>query len=152
MLQSYDKELQSHGCKVTPQRSLILDILHESQAHTMTAEEIVGLARVKQPNISAGTVYRNLNTLCELGLLKCLDSVGDGRHYELNTSHHHHLVCLGCRQRVAIDFCPMNREVRELAEKSGFAVADHNFEVKGYCTKCRPGAKQPPSGNGRGMI
>lgn len=140
-MSSYDKELQSHGCKVTPQRCLILDILHESKVHSISADEIVNQAREQQPNISAGTVYRNLNILCDLGLLRQIDSVGATRRYELNTGHHHHLVCLGCRETVAIDFCPLNDEVRELAKLSGFDVADHSFEVRGYCTKCREGAK-----------
>lgn len=130
-------ELQARGCKVTPQRRLILEILHHSESHVMTAEEIVNLAREKQPNISASTVYRNLGTLSELGLLKRLDSVGEGWRYELSSDHHHHLVCLKCHNTVVIDFCPMNRDVRDLAEKNGFEVADHSFEIKGYCTNCQ---------------
>ncbi len=131
------KELQSKGCKVTPQRRLILDILSRSELHVMTAEEIVNLARDQQPNISASTVYRNLGTLSELGLIKRLDSMGEGWRYEVSSGHHHHLVCLKCHNTVAIDFCPMNRDVKELAERSGFEVADHSFEIKGYCTSCQ---------------
>ena len=130
------EELQSKGCKVTPQRRLILDILSRSELHVMTAEEIVNLARDQQPNISASTVYRNLGTLSELGLIKRLDSMGEGWRYEVSSGHHHHLVCLKCHNTVAIDFCPMNRDVKELAERSGFEVADHSFEIKGYCTNC----------------
>lgn len=137
-----NEELQAKGCKVTPQRRLILDILSHSESHVMTAEEIVNQARETQPNISASTVYRNLGTLTELGLLKRLDSVGEGWRYELNSDHHHHLVCLKCHNTVAIDFCPMNRDVKELAEKSGFEVADHSFEIKGYCTNCKVGTKR----------
>jgi Fe2+ or Zn2+ uptake regulation protein len=134
------EELQSKGCKVTPQRRLILEIIHNSEAHVLTAEEIVNLAREQQPNISASTVYRNLNTLTELGLIKRLDSMGEGWRYELNSAHHHHLVCLKCHSTVAIDFCPMSREVSELIERSGFEISDHSFEIKGYCSKCRTGA------------
>lgn len=138
------QELQARGCKVTPQRRLILGILHDSELHVLTAEEVVSQARRQQPDISAGTVYRNLNTLCDLGLLKRLDSVGDGRRYELNTGHHHHLVCLGCRDTVAIDFCPMSDEVRRLSEQNGFEIADHSFEIKGYCTRCRQEKRRQP--------
>jgi Fe2+ or Zn2+ uptake regulation protein len=137
-----NKELQAKGCKVTPQRRLILDILSQSESHVMTAEEIVNQARETQPNISASTVYRNLGTLTELGLLKRLDSMGEGWRYELNSGHHHHLVCLKCHNTVAIDFCPMSKDVRVLAEKSGFEVADHSFEIKGYCTNCKVGTRR----------
>ena len=70
-------ELQVKGCKVTPQRRLILDILSNSESHVLTAEEIVNQARSMQPNISVSTIYRNLGTLAGLGLLKRL--VDDGR-------------------------------------------------------------------------
>jgi Fe2+ or Zn2+ uptake regulation protein len=137
-----NKALQAKGCKVTPQRRLILDILSNSEAHVITAEEIVNQARETQPNISASTVYRNLGTLTELGLLKRLDSMGEGWRYELSSEHHHHLVCLKCHSTVAIDFCPMNTDIQELAEKSGFEVEDHSFEIKGYCTNCKAGIKR----------
>ena len=136
-----DKTLQAKGCKVTPQRRLILDILSQSEAHVLTAEEIVNQAREAQPNISASTVYRNLGTLSELGLIKRLDSMGEGWRYEASSGHHHHLVCLKCHNTICIDFCPMNRDVKELAERSGFEVADHSFEIKGYCTNCKVGTR-----------
>jgi Fe2+ or Zn2+ uptake regulation protein len=78
-----------------------------------------------------------LKTLSEIGLLQRLDSVGEGCRYELSTHHHHHLVCLKCHDTVAIDFCPMTKHINKLAEESGFLIADHNFEIKGFCTKCR---------------
>jgi Fe2+ or Zn2+ uptake regulation protein len=135
----HNEQLLANRCKVTPQRRLILDILSSSESHVLTAEEIVNQARGTQPNISASTVYRNLGTLTELGLLKRLDSMGVGWRYELNSGHHHHLVCLKCHNTVAIDFCPMSRDVKKLAEQSGFEVADHSFEIKGYCTNCQRG-------------
>lgn len=136
-VKEYGEELQARGCKITPQRRLILEILHASASHVMTAEEITERAREQQPNISASTIYRNLGTLSELGLIRRLESVGAGWRYELSDNHHHHLFCLKCHQAVAIDFCPMNRHVKELAEKNGFEVADHSFEIRGYCTNCR---------------
>jgi Fe2+ or Zn2+ uptake regulation protein len=137
-----NKALQAKGCKVTPQRRLILDILSRSESPVLTAEEIVNQARETQPNISASTVYRNLGTLSELGLIRRLDSMGEGWRYEASSGHHHHLVCLKCHNTICIDFCPMNRDVRELAERSGFEVADHSFEIKGYCANCQAGSKQ----------
>lgn len=136
-------ELHVKGCRVTPQRRLILDILSDSDLHVLTAEDVVNQARAMQPNISASTIYRNLGTLTDLGLLKRLDSIGEGWRYEINSGHHHHhLVCLKCHNTVSIDFCPMSREVKELAEQSGFEVADHRFEIRGYCMNCRVGAKK----------
>lgn len=134
-MKDYSQELRTLGYKMTPQRQVILDILEENRGH-LSGEEIYNKARERQPHISAGTVYRNLNTLCELGLVRRLEAPG-GRRFELSGCHHHHLTCLHCHSTVEIDFCPMNEEIWELARRNGFEVADHDFEIKGYCQKCR---------------
>lgn len=138
-MKDYSQELRTQGYKMTPQRQVILDILAENQGH-LSGEEIIVKARERQPHISAGTVYRNLNTLCDLGLVRRLNSMG-GRRFELNSCHHHHLTCLNCHKTVEIDFCPMSEEIKALARQNGFEVADHDFEIKGYCRKCRKDVK-----------
>lgn len=129
------KRLQRNGLKITPQRKLILDILGESS--NLTGEEITSIARNKQPNISTGTVYRNLKTLCELGLVRNVASIDGIRRFEGASVHRHHLVCLTCKETVEIDFCPMNNELQILAEKCGFQITDHDFQIRGYCMACQ---------------
>ena len=135
-----DDELRTRGWKITPQRSLILEILREAKEH-LTAEEIALRARHRQPNLSAGTVYRNLNTLCALELVNRTNFQGRGHRYEINRGHHHHLVCLNCGHAVEIDFCPMNKIVGKITDGSGFQVEAHNFEITGYCKQCKESEK-----------
>lgn len=130
------QELRELGCKVTPQRILILEVLQKAHEH-LSAEEIANHARKRQPNLSLGTVYRNLNILCNLGLVRCGVFKDSGRLYEINRRHHHHLVCLDCGQTTEIDYCPINEMVRKMAESHGFKIEDHDFEITGYCQKCR---------------
>ncbi|MFA5313851.1 MAG: transcriptional repressor, partial [Methanomassiliicoccales archaeon] len=59
----------------TRQLKLVIDIVYES-ADPMIAEEVYRLARKKMPNISLGTVYRNLNKLVEEGLVSESNSNG----------------------------------------------------------------------------
>ena len=132
------KMLRQKGLKITPQRKLILDILEES-SH-LTGEEITSIARNKQPNISAGTVYRNIKTLCELGLVRNVASTDGIRRFENTSVHRHQFICLSCKNTIEIDFCPMNNELQNLAGKYGFKIADHDFQVRGYCMNCRKGA------------
>ncbi|MEQ8175601.1 MAG: Fur family transcriptional regulator [Syntrophomonadaceae bacterium] len=132
------KKLQRNGLKITPQRKLILDILEEFSQ--LTGEEIASLARDKQPSISTGTVYRNLKLLSELGLIRNVASIDGIRRFENASVHSHHLVCLRCKNTVEIDFCPMNNELQKLAEKYGFQIADHDFQIRGYCMECKKGA------------
>lgn len=138
MVDEQIKKLQRNGLKITPQRRLILDILGE-YSH-LTGEEITSIARDKQPSISAGTVYRNLKILGELGLIRNAASTDGVRRFESASVHRHHLVCLRCKGTVEIDFCPMTNELQKLAEKYGFQIADHDFQIRGYCMECKKGA------------
>ncbi|MGE5398226.1 MAG: Fur family transcriptional regulator [Chitinophagales bacterium] len=128
--------LHKRGYKATPQRDLILEILGQAQ-ELMTAEKIVAIARERQPNLSTGTVYRNLNTLYETGLLNRVDLKEKGRSYEINRGHRHHLICLGCGETIAINFCPMKVKVGTIARENDFQVVGHQFEITGYCRQCQ---------------
>lgn len=137
MVDDQVKRLQSNGLKITPQRRLILDILDRSSL--LTGEEIINKARQEQPYISAGTVYRNLNRLCEIGLVRKVAAIDGANRFESTAFHRHHLFCLSCHDTVEIDFCPMNEELKNLAGSNGFEVVDHDFTINGYCRKCKKG-------------
>ncbi|MGE5403507.1 MAG: Fur family transcriptional regulator [Candidatus Saccharibacteria bacterium] len=129
--------LRSKGCKVTPQRRLIIDILRECGEH-MTAEEILAQARLKQPNLSAATVYRNLNTMTNLGLIERVEIHDKGRCFELNNGqHHHHLVCIECGRAEEIGCCPISDLIKAVAKESDFEIMSHSFEITGYCRDCK---------------
>jgi len=128
------KEFKKKGYKLTPQRRLILEILSEEKH--ISAEEIFERIKFSQPNVSFGTVYRNLNILLELELIKQLDFKDGRTRFELNKSHHHHLICLSCGSAVEIQSCPFSSEVHKAAVSQNFSIKSHNFEVYGYCRNC----------------
>lgn len=119
------------------QRQAILDLLVSSPEH-MSAEEIYQKARVLQPNISLGTVYRNLDTLSEQGLI-IRTSFADGKaRYEMaGMDHHHHLICLQCGEIKDLEQCPMAPALKTALQEADFEVVQHQFEVYGYCPKCQ---------------
>ncbi len=128
------RKLKAKGYKVTPQRRLILEVLHENR-HA-SAEDICAVLKQKEPNISLGTVYRNLSLLTKLGVVTAVD-FRDGRlRYELNDSHHHHLVCIGCGKLVEFPGCDLKNILGDAAERADFRVVDHSLEVFGYCREC----------------
>ena len=61
-----------------------------------TAEQIYSEVRKAIPNISLGTVYRNLSLLEELGKVRRVVAGHDAEHFDANMSEHHHFVCSGC--------------------------------------------------------
>ena len=86
------------------------------------------------------TVYRVLDTLAQKGLLQRLD-LGDGvtRFEPVRTDddHHHHLVCDGCGKVESFADERLETVIRDVEERSGYAVAAHEVVLRGACTACR---------------
>ena len=76
------------------QREAIQEIVYGTNAHP-TADWIFQKAKAKIPNISMGTVYRNLKQLEDAKLIK---SIYDGNiaRYDWNKEPHDHLKCKVC--------------------------------------------------------
>lgn len=131
------ERLKRGGYKITPQRQEIIRCLG-SGGHHYSAEEIHRMVRDRFPNISLDTVYRNLSTLKDLGIIEALN-FDDGKcRYELagDNTHHHHLVCLKCGGSEEFDFCPLKHLDPGLLKERDFKVERHSFEIYGYCSRC----------------
>jgi Fur family ferric uptake transcriptional regulator len=136
-LHSEHKALRLAGFRLTSQRALILEIISQGRGH-LDADEVYRLARERQPNISLSTVYRNLQALKKLGLVKELHFDESHHHYEAKpSSEHHHLVCLGCG-KIAEFGCQLSQKLmQEIARKKGFEITGVEVHMTGYCSKCR---------------
>jgi Fur family ferric uptake transcriptional regulator len=131
------KALRSAGFRLTSQRALILEIINQGSGH-LDADEVYRLARERQPSISLSTVYRNLQALKKLGLVKELHFDESHHHYEAKpAAEHHHLVCLGCGKIVEFG-CQLSSQLRqEIAREKGFEVTSVEVHMTGYCPECR---------------
>lgn len=122
-------KLRGGGYKVTPQRRAVLEAIAAEQHQSMA--EIRG----RCSGVGLVTVYRALELLSGLGLVRRLD-LGDGPRYELAEDHHHHLICEDCGSVSEFEQCPLN--LQQLAVGSdGFEVRSHSVEVYGRCAVCR---------------
>lgn len=128
-LESVIGKLRGGGYKVTPQRRAVLEAIAAEQHQSM--EEIRG----RCPGVGLVTVYRALDLLSDLGLVRRLD-LGDGPRYELAEDHHHHLICEGCGRVSEFEQCPLNLAQLPLVE-NGFEVRAHSLEVYGTCAACK---------------
>jgi len=77
------------------QREAILNFLESSKAHP-TAEMVYTALRKEMPNLSRGTVYRNLNVLAESGQIRKLSMDRDTEHYDGDLTPHQHFICKSC--------------------------------------------------------
>ena len=121
-------KMRGGGYKATPQRTAVLRALAEQQHQSL--EEI----RVRCPDVGLVTVYRTLDLLSELGIVRRLH-LGDGARYELAEDHHHHMICESCGFISEFDQCPL--DPGRLTPEEGFEVRSHSVEVYGRCACCR---------------
>ena len=141
MLQKNHRPFNVSGVRVTNQRALILEIIRCGQGH-LDADEVYRRAREKQPRLSLSTVYRTLQLLQKLDLVKEVHIDETHHHYEVKpSSEHHHLVCLGCGRIIEFHYSLSRYVKRNVAEAKDFDIVSTEIRMTGYCSKCRQGRK-----------
>ncbi|HSH21350.1 MAG TPA: Fur family transcriptional regulator [Candidatus Caenarcaniphilales bacterium] len=131
--------LRARGLRWTPQRRLLLGVLAETDGH-VTATELVERCRQADPQTTPSTVYRTLDMLEELGLVR--HSHGpDGREefHVLPQTEHGHLFCSQCGRAWDIDSAEAAALVTSLDRQRGFTVDLSHLAVVGRCAECGPG-------------
>ncbi|MBR7133687.1 MAG: transcriptional repressor [Clostridia bacterium] len=115
------------------QREAILNVLRSTDTHP-TASRIYEMVQQSLPNISLGTVYRNLSALSKSGEILSLD-VGDGfEHFDGDISSHAHLHCRSCG---CITDMPLKGElIFSAVQEYGFSPDTLSCVVYGICKDC----------------
>jgi Fur family ferric uptake transcriptional regulator len=128
--------LKEKGLKLTPQRMLIVDIIHEAKGH-LTAEEIIGHVRDNMPGVNKSTVYRTLELLVKAGAVYKSGLGDDFIYHHAEDAHHHHLVCTRCGKTINCDenlFAPLQRS---LSQNYHFHADFKHIVMGGVCGECR---------------
>ena len=117
------------------QRESIKDFLSTRKDHP-TADTIYMNIRKQFPNISLGTIYRNLNLLSDIGEITRL-TTGDGcDHYDFNTAPHNHFVCTRCHSVLDLEMDSID-DIVEVARKNFPGRIDrHCTYFYGICAEC----------------
>ena len=125
--------------KYSRQRQVIKDFLMTRKDHP-TADVVYMNVRHEYPNISLGTVYRNLSLLADLGEIKRL-RVGDGvDHFDADISDHYHFVCTECGGVIDLKSDGHERITETMeAANTGFdgEISGHVTYFYGVCGDCR---------------
>ena len=106
--------------RYSSRREAIINVLRSVKSHP-DAEWVYEKVRKKIPNISLGTVYRNLKELSESGAIVTVETEDDSLHFDADTSPHAHFVCKECGR------------ICDLYDCDGFAEA---LEGKGHRVDC----------------
>jgi Fur family ferric uptake transcriptional regulator len=136
------KALEARGYRLTAARLTILDALADSGGH-LTADELTERVRQRAKGIGRMTVYRTLDLLCDLGLLRPVYQGTGAAHYILmEDGHHHHLICSGCSRVFEFDECALGDLPAQIARRFGFRVDGHLLELYGLCEACKMDSSQ----------
>lgn len=126
--------LKDSGYKKTDKRELILNLFGTSSKY-LTARDLLSVLKPRYPGMSFDTIYRNLATFVELGILEETELNGERKfrmHCE-SDHHHHHFICLQCGDVKELAVCPMQFVDENL---SGYTIESHKFEIYGKCPTC----------------
>jgi Fur family ferric uptake transcriptional regulator len=139
-LEEIKTRLKTKEYKMTPQRKIIIKTFAENMEKHLSAEEVFQIVRNSHPEIGLATVYRTLDILAELQILKKID-FGDGKaRYEFfneDDHYHHHLICLKCDQVFEFEDDLLESLETLINKKSGFKIIDHQLKFYGYCLNCQ---------------
>ena len=122
----------------TFQRQVILNILKTTDIHP-TADWIYEKARKYIPNISLGTVYRNLKILKEKGEIL---EINDGKltRFDGRTDKHYHFKCVKCENIYDIE--GKDIEIKENISQKGFVPVGFDIFIYGICKNCQTNKKR----------
>ena len=133
------EQLRTAGYRTGSARREVIGFL-ETQSCCLGAQQIHDRLRASGRPVGLASVYRILDTLAEKGLLQRLE-FGDGvTRFEparADEKHHHHLVCDGCGKVETFTDERLETALRDVEDKSGYAVAAHDVVLRGACSACR---------------
>ena len=127
--------LREQGLRLTPQRQLILKAVEELE-HA-TPDEVLAHVRGQASAVNASTVYRTLEVLEELGLVRHTHLSDRAPTYHSVSDHEHfHLVCRNCRAVVSVDPEVIAPLTARLQTDHSFIVDVGHLTVFGTCKEC----------------
>lgn len=121
----------------TIQRQMVYAAVAKLANHP-TAEDVYDEITQQYPDISKGTIYRNLNALYEAGLINCVFMPNGANRYDHMLSKHHHVLCGKCGAFHDLKDLPYNQELDKKAEKmTGYKLRSHAIVFVGLCPECQ---------------
>ena len=117
------------------QRMLVYDAVKASHEHP-NAEEVYQVVKQQLPDISLGTVYRNLNLLADAGEILSIKTPGGSR-FDRTIEPHAHIICTSCSRVIDVPL-PFDAQLdAKASEQIGWHVTSHHTIFEGLCPDCR---------------
>lgn len=131
----FRERCRRHGLASTHQRQIIYQALLAARDHP-TPEAIYDTVRELIPSISLGTVYKNIRTFLDAGMIGEVSLHHGSLRLDANLHAHHHLVCRVCRAITDVNESDMQPARFTGKLPKGFRVQKQNVEIVGICASC----------------
>jgi Fur family ferric uptake transcriptional regulator len=133
--EDWQDTLRAHGYRLTPQRQLVLEAV-QTLEHA-TPDDVFGYVHDRVSGINISTVYRTLELLEELGLVRHTHLGHGAQTYHSSTEPDHvHLVCRQCKRVFEVGTDEVSALVDSLLEQRGFVTDVGHLTVFGTCSDC----------------
>ena len=119
----------------TIQYSLVFEAVKKLQCHA-TADEVYEEIAKEHPTISRGTVYRNLQRLCEMGEIRRREIPGGADRFDHRCDDHYHVRCIKCGRVFDVDMEYLPDLENSIQDAHGFQFTGHDIVFRGVCPAC----------------
>lgn len=141
-VREFESLCRAQALPLTVQRRAILRAVLERDDHP-TADQVYDSVRERLPGLSRTTVYRVLETLVGLGLVRRLQHAGTAVRFDGNVGRHHHLVCRVCNGVTDIEVRGLDGLELPPVPRGRFEIEDYSVHFTGVCPRCRRKNKRP---------
>ena len=127
------------GQRASKNRDEVISLL-QKQSAPIAVDDIYENIKQFNNKISLSTVYRIIEKLVNLNIVHKVTTLDDNKAlYEIvkdSRTHHHYMICVKCKKMIPIDDCPVKELEKSIADKTGFNITGHKFELYGECKNC----------------
>lgn len=121
--------------RASKKRNAIYDALCSTKAHP-SAEQLYMSLKNQIPDLSLGTVYRNLGVLMQDGLIISVGNVDGQERYDACTAPHTHFICTCCGRVDDADSSLPLPPYEEFEKRTGWKLSSHSLCFSGLCSDC----------------
>ena len=128
--------------KHSRKRDAILNCISRTKCHP-SAEWVYQQLKPEIPDLSLGTVYRNIAMFKEEGTIQSIGVVNGLERYDYNTVPHTHFICTECSSVLDLEGIELPTSIVQDAEATvGGAVVNYHLQFSGQCAGCRQKAQK----------
>lgn len=120
----------------TMQRTVVYEAVNKLQNHA-TAEEIYTIINREHPAVSKATVYRNLQRLCDEGVIRKRQIPGEADRYDHICTDHYHGKCVKCGAILDLKMEYILDLQKYITKADEFEVLGHDIVFSGICAECK---------------